>query len=238
VAKPEPAPKPEPQAAVAKPEPSPEPKPAPKQQAALEPEPRPQPEAPKPKPQPEPLPKPQAQPKPPPPPTKQAAKPEPPKPEPAKPTPEPPKQDEFAALLRSVEEMDRRRQDDVVKEGSGRSRDAAGQARTELGEARLSIGEVDALRRQIGRCWTLPVGIDGVEDMVVQLRIQLRPDRTVQMVTIHDQGRLSRDARFRAVAESARRAVDKCSPLNLPPDKYAVWREIDMKFYPEDAISG
>ncbi len=141
-------------------------------------------------------------------------------------------------MLRSVEEMDRQRQDDVVKEGSGRSRQGAGRAPTELGEARLSIGEVDALRRQIGRCWTLPVGIDGVEDMVVQLRIQLRPDRTVQMVTIHDQGRLSRDARFRAVAESARRAVDRCSPLNLPPDKYAVWREINMKFYPEDAISG
>jgi hypothetical protein len=230
VAEPEPAPKPEP---------PPQPKPAPKQQAALEPDPRPQPEAPSPKPQPQPPPKPQAQPKPAPPePPKQAAKPEPPQPEPAKPTPEPPKQDEFAALLRSVEEMDRRREDEVVKEGSGRSRDAAGQARTELGEARLSIGEVDALRRQIGRCWTLPVGIDGVEDMVVRLRIQLRPDRTVQMVAIHDHGRLSRDARFRAVAESARRAVDRCSPLNLPPDKYAVWREIDMKFYPADAISG
>ena len=74
--------------------------------------------------------------------------------------------------------------------------------------------------------------------MVVQLRLRVRPDRTVQMVTIHDQGRLSRDARFRAVAESARRAVEECSPLNLPPDKYAVWREIDMRFYPEDAISG
>ena len=236
MAEPEPAPKPKPQ--VAKPEP-PQPKSAPKQQAALEPEPRRQPEAPSAKAQPEPPPKPQVQPKPAPPaPPKQAAKPEPPKPEPeAKKPAEPPKQDEFAALLRSVEEMDRQRQDDVVKEGSGRSRQGAGRAPTELGEARLSIGEVDELRRQIGRCWTLPVGIDGVEDMVVQLRIQLRPDRTVQMVTIHDQGRLS-DARFRAVAESARRAVDRCSPLNLPPDKYAVWREINMKFYPEDAISG
>jgi hypothetical protein len=238
VAKPEPTPKPEPQAA--KPEPPPQPKPAPKQQAALEPEPQPQPEAPTPKLQPEPPAKPQVQPKPASsPPPKQAAKPEPPKPEPEpKKPPEMPKQDEFDALLASVEEMDRRREDEVVKEGSGRSRDAAGQARTELGEARLSIGEVDVLRRQIGACWTLPAGIDGVEDMVVQLRIQVRPDRTVQMVTIHDQGRLSRDTRFRAVAESARRAVDRCSPLNLPPDKYAVWREINMKFYPEDAISG
>ena len=73
---------------------------------------------------------------------------------------------------------------------------------------------------------------------MVQLRIQVRPDRTVQRVTIQDQARLGRDPTFRAVAESARRAVDDCSPLNLPPGKYAVWRDIVMNFYPEDAISG
>ena len=74
--------------------------------------------------------------------------------------------------------------------------------------------------------------------MVVRLRIQVRPDRMVQEVSIQDDGRMAADPTFRAVAESARRAVDRCSPLQLPPDKYAVWREIEMSFYPEDAISG
>jgi colicin import membrane protein len=46
------------------------------------------------------------------------------------------------------------------------------------------------------------------------------------------------DPTFRAVAESARRAVDRCSPLQLPPDKYSLWRDIVMSFYPEDAVSG
>ena len=46
-------------------------------------------------------------------------------------------------------------------------------------------------------------------------------------VEIKDQGRLNRDPKFRAVAESARRAVEACSPLILPPDKYALWRDID-----------
>jgi type VI secretion system protein VasI len=103
---------------------------------------------------------------------------------------------------------------------------------------RLSVGEVDALKRHLGRCWTIPVGIDGLEGMVVQLRIQVRPDRTVQAVTIEDQGRLGGDLAFRVVAESARRAVEDCSPLDLPPDKYDAWRDIIMNFYPEDAISG
>ena len=68
--------------------------------------------------------------------------------------------------------------------------------------------------------------------------LKVRPDRTVQRVTIQDEGRLAQDPTFRAVAESARRAVDKCSPLNLPAGKYAVWRDIVMTFHPEDAISG
>ena len=74
--------------------------------------------------------------------------------------------------------------------------------------------------------------------MVVRLRIQVRPDRTVQQVTIEDRRAHGRDPIFRAVAESARRAVDRCSPLQLPPGKYAIWRDIVMSFYPEDAISG
>jgi hypothetical protein len=230
---PEPAPPPEPEpepAPVAEPEPTPEPEPEPKQQAALEPEPTP---APRPQP-PAALPKPQTKPAPPPAP---APPPEPDRAEP-EPPPEPPKQDEFDALLASVEKMDRRVQGEVRQEGTGRDPEAAGRARTTVGDVNLSSSEINALRRQIGGCWTLPAGIDGIEDMVVRLRIQVRPDRTVQGVAIEDQGRLGRDPKFRAVAESARRAVEGCSPLNLPPDKYALWRDIVMNFHPEDAISG
>jgi hypothetical protein len=217
VTQPEPAPQPVPPPEVAKPEPPPPAPPAPK--PIFKPEP-PKMVANEPPPQPKPEPQPQPQ-----------AKPEPPK-------PEPPKEDAFAALLKSVEQMDRRVESQDVQTGQGRSAVAEGQARTTLGEAPLSFSELDALRRQIGGCWTLPVGVEGIQDMVVQLRIEVRPDRTVQRVTIQDQSRFDRDPSFRAVAESARRAVDKCSPLTLPPGKYAVWRDIMMNFYPQDAISG
>jgi hypothetical protein len=215
VTQPEPAPQPAPPPEVAKPEPPPPAPPAPK--PTFKPEP-PKVVAKEPPPRPKPEPQPQA-------------KPEPPK-------PEPPKEDAFAALLKSVEQMDRRVESQDVQTGQGRSAVAEGQARTTIGEAPLSFSELDALRRQIGGCWTLPVGAEGIQDMVVQLRIEVRPDRTVQRVTIQDQSRLDRDPSFRAVAESARRAVDKCSPLNLPPGKYGVWRDIMMNFYPQDAISG
>jgi hypothetical protein len=47
---------------------------------------------------------------------------------------------------------------------------------------------------------------------------------------------LSRDPASRAVAQSAPKAAESCSPLNLRSGKQALRREIDMNFYPEDAI--
>jgi hypothetical protein len=260
VAKPAPAPEPSPEIAqpepVPEPEPevvkAPEPAPAPQEVARLEPEPAPQPAPlptePTPKPQAIPSPQPRLKPKPPktppPEPEPQAREkpPEPPKKAPAKEpekAPEPPKEDSFAALLKSVEQLDRRDQGETEQKGIGQQRPSdQGEARNSLGDGRLTFSEVDALRRQIGRCWTLPVGADRIAGMVVKLRIQVRPDRTVQQVSIQDGDRMAADPTFRAVAESARRAVDRCSPLQLPPGKYTIWRDIVMSFYPEDAISG
>jgi len=113
-------------------------------------------------------------------------------------------------------------------------RRAPEQADHQIDAPRLTQSEIEALMNSMGNCWVLPVGIEELEDMgVVQLRIQMRPDRTVRAVTIADQARLQRDPEFRAVAESARRAVQQCSPLELPLDKYELWREIVMSFYPE-----
>jgi hypothetical protein len=237
---PEPEPAPTPDVAKAEPPPpevQPEPAPAPKPDVA-EVQPKPEPAKPEPPPAPQPpAPRPLLKPAPP----KVAEAPPPqPKPQPkpdAKPS-APSHEDAFAALLKSVEQLPRQVESDTTQTGPGRGAAPQGQARRALGEAQLSVGEIDALRRQIGRCWTLPVGVEGIDDMVVQLRIQVRPDRTVQNVAIEDQARLGRDPTFRAVAESARRAVDRCSPLTLPPGKYAVWRDINLNFRPQDAING
>jgi hypothetical protein len=74
--------------------------------------------------------------------------------------------------------------------------------------------------------------------MVVQLRIEVGPDRSVRRVTIQDQARLERDPTFRAVAEAAYRAVERSSPLQLPPDKYSLWHDLLFNFRPRDLIRG
>ena len=74
--------------------------------------------------------------------------------------------------------------------------------------------------------------------MVVRLRISLQPDRRVRTVRVEDQARAVADRGYRAVAESAERAVLSCSPLRVPPDKYQLWREIVLTFTLRDVLSG
>ena len=255
VAEPEPAPEPEPvEVAEALPEPLAAPEPPPL------PEPEPEPERVEPTPpsrpiarpaQPEPVmpepvePEPVDQaddPEPQPPVARVAARPTPP----AAPEPQPdttrdpePADDDFASLLRSVEEQARRVEEPERREGAG-SADVERQvppAAATTANVSLSASELAGIRQQIERCWNVPVGVPGIETMRVDLRIQLESDGMVREVSIEDSGRLAQDPGFRTVAESARRAVLTCR-LNLPIEKYAVWRDMVLTFSPGDALSG
>jgi hypothetical protein len=46
------------------------------------------------------------------------------------------------------------------------------------------------------------------------------------------------DPLYRAAAESARRAFfnPQCTPLKLPADKYATWKDMVVDFNPKDAL--
>jgi outer membrane biosynthesis protein TonB len=104
----------------------------------------------------------------------------------------------------------------------------------------LSISALDALQYQLARCWNPPAGAADAEDLVVEVRIVVRPDRTVESATIVDTGRYASDAFFRAAADSARRAVlnPNCSPLVLPPEKYDIWKNVVVRFNPKQMLGG
>ena len=132
--------------------------------------------------------------------------------------------------LRSVEETIERKQAEMERAGPAGAADAAGQARTE------SAARAPQHRARSTRCWR-QIGVAGScrpastasRRWSSSCASRCGPIGPFEVVTIQDQARLNRDPTFRAVAESARRAVDKCSPLNLPPDKYALWRDIDLE---------
>jgi outer membrane biosynthesis protein TonB len=100
----------------------------------------------------------------------------------------------------------------------------------------LSLSDMDALKYQLAQCWNVPTGAMNAEDLIVDIRLEVNPDRTVKVAEIVDQGRYGSDDFFRAAADSARRAVfnPRCTPLQLPPDKYDTWKNILIRFNPKD----
>lgn len=104
--------------------------------------------------------------------------------------------------------------------------------------AQVTAGELDALRNQLAGCWNMQAGARYAEDIVVEVRIFVNPDRSVRDAQILDQFRYGTDNYFRAAADSALRAVfnPMCNPLDLPPEKYDQWQTITVNFDPRDML--
>ena len=101
----------------------------------------------------------------------------------------------------------------------------------------LSISEKDAIRGQFIPCWTMPAGAKDAHTLAVRVKVQLQADGTVldAQVAPDQLVRYNADSFFRAAADSAVRAVHKCSPLkNLPADKYGTWKDMEINFDPQD----
>ncbi len=103
----------------------------------------------------------------------------------------------------------------------------------------LSITEMDLIRSQIAKCWNVPAGAKNAHELSISLRVQLAEDGSLVHVELADESkaRYSSDSFFQAASDSAMRAVRQCSPLkNLPPEKYATWRDIIMTFDPKELL--
>ena len=109
----------------------------------------------------------------------------------------------------------------------------------------LTITETDAIAGRLRECWNLDPGARGIEGMIIEIRAFLTSDGTIRDVQIVDKARYNADPHFRAIAESARRAVISCQNHNnvniykIFPEKYAdkykMWNTLLLKFNPMDA---
>lgn len=102
---------------------------------------------------------------------------------------------------------------------------------------KLTISEEDALRRQIEQCWNIPTGAKDAQSMIVEVRVEVNPDKTVRSAEIVPNSQMS-DPFYRAAAESARRAIlnPKCSPLMLPDGREDSWKTMTLRFNPKDVL--
>lgn len=105
---------------------------------------------------------------------------------------------------------------------------------------RLTMSEMDALKHQLEGCWNLGASAGGsyAEGLIVDVRVLVRRDRTVEQAFILDQSRYNRDTHFRAAADAALRALrnPRCIPLALPPEKYNEWKTTVIRFDPSEML--
>lgn len=133
--------------------------------------------------------------------------------------------DEIAALINRDE-----------NQGGGGAADATPATRG-LADGRdqtLSESEMDALRRQIARCWSPPLGSVGADDLVVRVQMNLAEDGSLRggPSVINSSG----NPAFGAAADSAVRAVRRCAPYSLPFEKYSAWADVIVNFDPREML--
>jgi hypothetical protein len=100
-------------------------------------------------------------------------------------------------------------------------------------EAKMTQNELAALIAQVSRCWTYPMGWTDPSEVSVTLRFALNMDGSVAgqpEVVAYPAGQYGRVA-----TENAIRAVLRCGPYRLPPEKYAGsggWNEVQVRLIP------
>jgi outer membrane biosynthesis protein TonB len=102
--------------------------------------------------------------------------------------------------------------------------------------ATLSQNEIDALRAQIQRCWSPPVGVREAEELIVRVKLDLNQDGT--LASPPTLTNIGSNSMFRVAAEAALRAIRRCAPYRLPIAKYEVWRSVEVTFDPRDMFRG
>ena len=105
----------------------------------------------------------------------------------------------------------------------------------------LSISEKDEIKRQITNNWSVVSGAKDAKDMVVTLSIKIAQNGEITQIDIaKNMLRYNSDPFYKAMVESAIRAVSKSSPLKgLSPEKYMVkngWQEIELNFDPSEMM--
>ena len=106
--------------------------------------------------------------------------------------------------------------------------------------AGLTLSEEDALKAQIFGCWSIPLGLPYNENLLVRIKLLLKPDGSVIKSEILDHARMNRPGQgfYKVLAESALRAVKLCQPLRVPSTGYERWKELQLNFDAREMLEG
>lgn len=104
----------------------------------------------------------------------------------------------------------------------------------------LSLSEEDALKAQIFGCWSIPLGLPYDENLLVRIKLKLKPDGSVLDSEILDHARMNKPGQgfYKVLAESALRAIKLCQPLRVPSTGYERWKDLQLNFDAREMLEG
>ena len=104
----------------------------------------------------------------------------------------------------------------------------------------LSLSEEDALKAQIFGCWSIPLGLPYDENLLVRIKLKLKPDGSVLDSEILDHARMNKPGQgfYKVLAESALRAIKLCQPLRVPTTGYERWKDLQLNFDAREMLEG
>ena len=104
----------------------------------------------------------------------------------------------------------------------------------------LTLSEEDALKAQIFGCWSIPLGLPYNENLLVRIKLSLKPDGTVINSEILDHARMNKPGQgfYKVLAESALRAIRLCQPLRVPATGYERWKDLQLNFDAREMLKG
>ncbi len=104
----------------------------------------------------------------------------------------------------------------------------------------LTLSEEDALKAQIFGCWSIPLGLPYNENLLVRIKLQLKPDGTISKSEILDHARMNKPGQgfYKVLAESALRAIKLCQPLRVPTTGYERWKDLQLNFDAREMLEG
>ena len=138
----------------------------------------------------------------------------------------------IAALIdkSKVESAETNKKSDKITQDQDKEVDFAG----------LTLSEEDALKAQIFGCWSIPLGLPYNENLLVRIKLQLKPDGSIIRTEILDHARMNKPGQgfYKVLAESALRAIKLCPPLRVPSTGYERWKDMQLNFDAREMLEG
>lgn len=94
----------------------------------------------------------------------------------------------------------------------------------------ITYDEINTVSNHIRKCWKAPHQKNFVP--LVEIKIKASPNGKVLSSEIINKEQYIKDKNFKIIADSAIKAVNKCSLLLLPKDKYDLWKTLIFNFVP------